>query len=752
MFGPASRSALLLSLACVAVNCGKGAPAGSSGASGADGAIATNTDGGAVETSVTGSAGGAGTGSTGSAGSAGTPSGTGAPDAAAGASGVDAAPPAAVIYEAEDAFNGGSATLATTVTGYSGTGYVDALGATGAKIIFAVNAAADATASVTVRYRNAAASKKVAAYINGLPASAVVFAPTTDAGFSSHVDSFALRVGLNTIAYVDEDASTNAVSLDRLELAGGAPPAIQGALVPFTEYEAETGRTTGTAVGPDRTYGTVAAEASGRKAVTLASAGQYVEWTTTRAANALVVRYSMPDAPTGGGTTGTLSLYVDGTKRQSLALSSKYAWVYGAYPYTNDPTQGMPHHYFDETRFLVGDVAAGAVVRLQRDGTDGPVTVDLVDLEVAPAAYARPAGSLSLADFGATPDDGNDDAAALRTAVAAAKSQGKPLWIPAGTFDLGSRVDVDQVTIVGAGPWRSVFQGANGKGGFNGVGDAVKLLDFAMFGDVSYRDDANFDAGLDGATGKGSTVQNVWFEHTKVGIWQVAPTSGLYIVGCRIHDTFADGINLNSGAARSAAEHVHVRNTGDDAFAIWANAAGTDGNRFKLDSARVPTLANGFAIYGGSDNSIEDSDAADTVWSPAGVAISTRFSPTPFGGTTSVLRTTLTRTGGYIPDWNGNLGGLWIYADSSLITAPIVVRDVVIADSTYQGLLVSPDKPISGLLFERVTIAGAGSYGIEVDATGGGTFNAVTVSGATTTAAMIAPGFTATKGSGDTGW
>jgi len=657
-----------------------------------------------------------------------------------------------VVYEAEEAFNGGSATLATAVTGFSGTGYVDALGGVGARIIFAVNAAADGLASVTVGYRNAGASKKVAVYINGLPGAGAIFAPTTAAGFSAHVDSFVLRAGLNTIAYVDEDASTNTISFDRLELADGASSPIQGALVPFTEYEAEAGRTSGTAVGPDRTYGVVAAEASGRQAVTLGSSGQYVEWTTTRAANALVIRYSMPDAPAGGGAAGTLSLYIDGAKRQSLALSSKYAWVYGAYPYNNDPTQGMPHHYFDETRFLIGDVVAGAVVRLQRDGADGPVTVDLVDLELAPLAYARPAGSLSLTDFGAAPDDGNDDADALRAAVAAARAQSKPLWIPAGTFDLKSRVDVDHVTIVGAGPWHSVFQGANGKGGFNGVGDAVKLLDFAMFGDVSYRDDANFDAGLDGATGKGSMVQNVWFEHTKVGIWQVAPTSGLYIVGCRIHDTFADGINLNSGAAHSAAEHVHIRNTGDDAFAIWASTAGTDGNRFKFDSASAPTLANGFAIYGGSDNSIEDSEAADTIWASAGVAISTRFSPTPFGGTTSVLRTTLTRTGGHIPDWNGNLGGLWIYAALGPIAAPIVVRDVVIADSTYQGLFMSPQGPISGILFERVKIAGAGSYGIEDDATGSGTFNGVTVSGATTAPSMIAPGFTVTKGSGDAGW
>ena len=45
---------------------------------------------------------------------------------------------------------------------------------------------------------------------------------------------------------------------------------------------------------------TLPAEASGRKAVKL-TPGQYVEFTLPSAANAITVRYSIPDAPTGGG-------------------------------------------------------------------------------------------------------------------------------------------------------------------------------------------------------------------------------------------------------------------------------------------------------------------------------------------------------------------------------------------------------------------------------------------------------------------
>ncbi|NED82083.1 hypothetical protein G3I76_18540, partial [Streptomyces sp. SID11233] len=70
--------------------------------------------------------------------------------------------------------------------------------------------------------------------------------------------------------------------------------------------------------------GDIAGEASGRKAVTLSSTGQYVEWTTRAATNTLVTRFSIPD-----GTNTTLNVYVDGQFLKAIDLTSKYAWLYG---------------------------------------------------------------------------------------------------------------------------------------------------------------------------------------------------------------------------------------------------------------------------------------------------------------------------------------------------------------------------------------------------------------------------------------
>ncbi|WMT42010.1 hypothetical protein RE628_06110 [Paenibacillus sp. D2_2] len=106
--------------------------------------------------------------------------------------------------------------------------------------------------------------------------------------------------------------------------------------------------------------------------------GDYIEFPLTEAANSLVVRYSIPDSKDGKGDEQTLSLYVNGQFKQSLRLTSKYAWEYGSYPWSNDPRQGSGHRFFDEIHALIGDVPQGAVIRLQKDAGIMPTSMSSI--------------------------------------------------------------------------------------------------------------------------------------------------------------------------------------------------------------------------------------------------------------------------------------------------------------------------------------------------------------------------------------
>ena len=103
------------------------------------------------------------------------------------------------------------------------------------------------------------------------------------------------------------------------------PMASRGATVPWLEYEAETASTNGVVIGPDRTFGTLPSEASGRRAVRLESMGQYVEFTSTQRANGIVVRYVIPDSPAwrAGITFNDDIIAVDGARVNPLTFAKR---------------------------------------------------------------------------------------------------------------------------------------------------------------------------------------------------------------------------------------------------------------------------------------------------------------------------------------------------------------------------------------------------------------------------------------------
>lgn len=534
---------------------------------------------------------------------------------------------------------------------------------------------------------------------------------------------------------------------------------VVGATLPYQEHEADTAVTNGIIIGSGRTYLTQAAEASGRRAVKLNSTGHYVEFTLTAAANSVVVRFCIPDSSDGAGETKTLSLYVNGIHAQNLTFTSKYSWVYGAYPYTNTPPDGNAHHFYDEVRTLIGEtLPAGTTVRLQKDATDTSpyYLIDLVDFEEVPAAYNMPGDFLCITSYGATPNDSTDDTGAFTSAVSAAQSQDKGLWIPQGRFLITGRVNLDGIILRGAGPWYSVLEGL----GCNlyGGGGTMLLADFAIDG-LSTRRTVGERTGIEAHFGSGSIISNIWVEHTEAGMWIAGPTDGLLITGCRMRNTFADGINLAFGVTNTTVEHCSIRNTGDDCMAMWSYTQWGDGpdqnNIFRNNTIQLPLLANGIGIYGGSNNSLVKNWIRDTVVNGAGIQIANRFSVFPLSGTTLVQDNRLDRTGSRSIDYGVDVGALWLFAYDGDMSGQIHVISNHFNDSTYQGILISGSNPvrrITGTTFDTVTVDTAGTYGIQVSAKGSGFFEYVTVSSASSGGLLLTSDYQITEGPGNTGW
>ena len=674
-----------------------------------------------------------------------------------GGSGGSSEPVDPAGYQAEAAFFSGGVAVAKDAAAFTGTGYLTNFAASGAQVIFALNVPAAGVYDVSLRYANTGSSSAtLSVSVNGYAAGQTTLASSgTTETWANVKESLTLRPGLNTVTYRREANDNGSVDIDALLVPGGLSLATRGATSAYTEYEAEAGTHTGTVLGPSREFGTIPAESSGRQAVRLDSLGQEVTFTLKAPANALVIRYSIPDSADGAGTQATLGLYAGADHVTDIPLDSAYSWVYGGYPYADPPSAGSPHHYFDERRVLIAEQPAGTVIHLRKDAAASAANyvIDLVDFEEVAPAYVLPANFISIASHGAKKDDGLDDTDAINQTIAEAQSAKKGVFIPEGTFEIASRINLADVTIAGAGQWYSVLHGKAGKGGLFGQGGRIALLDLAIFGDVRYRNDAGFDTGVEGNFADGSLIQNVWVEHTKVGMWIDGPTSGLYAVGMRIRDTFADGVNLHKGANNVRVDQTSIRNTGDDGLAMFSENEAVKNCAFTFNTVQLPMLANAIGIYGGTDNRADDNLLSDTVTASAGVALSTRFKPVPFSGTQSVQRNTLTRTGGYEPNWKSELGALWIYADpdSSDITSPILVKDVDIVDSSYQGILVSFNRTVSGLVLDHVAVKSAGSFGIDIQANGSATLTGVAVTDSKK-AALSNPGGFTIQGTGNSGF
>ncbi len=534
----------------------------------------------------------------------------------------------------------------------------------------------------------------------------------------------------------------------------------RGATVGFAEQEAETAATDGAVIARNTVAYTLAAEASGRSAVTL-TPGQYVEFTLPSAANAITVRYSIPDATNGGGITAPLNVTVNGGRPRTMTLTSQYAWLYNQYPFSNDPNAGLlhpdwwitecscvpsattptpvvdrpfrPNHFYDEQRLLLGRTyRAGDTVRLTVPAGAPTTTIDLMDSQLV----GRPKVDIIASNvllFGADPSGRRDSANAFDKAIAFAQRSHLKVYVPPGTYQVNRHIIVDNVTIEGAGNWYTIIKGHQvdlstpasdgsvhtgvgfyGKDASVGGSSNVHLSGFAIEGDVRERIDLDQVNGIGGALSN-STIDGLYIQHTKVGIWLDGPMNNLKISNNQIVDQIADGINFHTGVTNSVASNNFIRNTGDDALAMWSEKTEDANDTFDHNTVQTPVLANGIALYGGTDNTVSNNLVADPIREGSGIQIGSRFGAEPFTGHVWITNNTTVRAGTFELNWKIGLGAIWLYALERNIDADIEVVGDNFLDNTYNAIMLVADFPVKDLYsitnvhFKDVKVDGTGT-------------------------------------------
>ena len=420
-----------------------------------------------------------------------------------------------------------------------------------------------------------------------------------------------------------------------------------GAKMPYTTHEAENASVeNGATIQQSTDMESTAVEATNQTYVELPKKDAAVTFNVTEPANALNVRYTIPD-----GASGQLDVQVNGSSVGNLDLSSHSAWQYlkGDHEYDQAIDGSSARFRFDETRLLLKDIQlkSGDKISLVKKKDDNvPYGIDFIELEQAPAPVAQGENSISIVDKGASVNDDGDDTAALLAAVEEAKASGKSVYIPEGRFNFDKQVNIeaDNLKISGAGVWHTQLHFSSDKrygGGivFGHNSNGIELSNLYMDSNLTsrYNEDAQYKA-ISGTLGKDSKIHDIWVQHFEVGMWigdydqtgNMKYTDGLVVENARIRNNLADGINFAQGTKNSTVKNSNIRGNGDDGLAIWSsisdgtNAAAEENNKFLNNTIESGWRAAGIGIFGGKGHEISGNLIKD-VFAGAGIRVNTVF-------------------------------------------------------------------------------------------------------------------------------
>ncbi|MEW9698572.1 CARDB domain-containing protein [Paenibacillus sp. SI8] len=541
-------------------------------------------------------------------------------------------------------------------------------------------------------------------------------------------------------------ADTNEVSMkqgNNTSTAALVVYAARGASMPYTRYDTQDAAIGGGASvksAPTFDQSLIASEASSQSYVALPSNGSYAEWSVRagEGGTGVTMRFTMPDSSNGMGLNGSLDVYVNGAKAKTVSLTSYYSWQYfsGDMP-ADAPGGGRPLFRFDEVHFKLDTALQGGdKIRIVKSNGDSlEYGVDFLEIEKVPDAVSRPANSVSVTDYGAIANDGQDDLEAFNATVSAAVSTGKTMYIPEGTFNLANMWQIgsasnmiNNITITGAGIWYTNLQFTNPNAAGGGISLRISgKLDFSnIYLNSNLRSRYNQNAiykGFMDNFGTNSKVHEIWVEHFECGFWvadyahtPAIHAEGLVIENSRVRNNLADGINFAQGTSNSTVRNTSLRNNGDDALAVWTSdtngaTAGVN-NTFSYNTIEDNWRAGGIAFFGGSGHKATNNLIVDTVGG-SGFRMNTVFPGYHFQNNTGIVFSdnTLINTGTSQDLYNGERGAIDLEASNDAIKN-VTISNISIINTQRDAIQFGYAGGFQNIAFNNINIDGTGLDGV----------------------------------------
>ena len=127
---------------------------------------------------------------------------------------------------------------------------------------------------------------------------------------------------------------------------------------------------------------------------------------------------------------------------------------------------------------------------------------------------------------------------------------------------------------------------------------------------------------------------------------------------------------------------------------MWSEKTEDANDTFDHNTVQTPVLANGIALYGGTDNTVSNNLIADPIREGSGIQLGSRFGAEAFTGHAWITNNTTVRAGTFELNWNIGLGAIWFYALEKNIDADVEVVGDNFLDNTYNAIMLVTDFPV----------------------------------------------------------
>lgn len=508
---------------------------------------------------------------------------------------------------------------------------------------------------------------------------------------------------------------------------------------PYLRYEAEPGKCEGAQVtwlhAPEQySQALLQSEASNNVAATLEKINDRIEWICDADADALSLRFSVPDGTDGKGLKTSIGFYVNGTKLCDINLDSFWAWQYFSVSNSatkhpdNDPSgTKFARMRFDEVYMVLpSEVKKGDIFSLVKDNNDGhPCTIDFIELE-------KIADAVTFDELPEPKVMYQGDGSTLSSFINS--NTGKTIYLPEGYYTVPRRIIIngDNTRLIGAGMWRThIYFSADASNrstfsnrGFESYSSGITLQGFSVNSASNMRylnnnESYGIGKGLQGSFGRNSLIRDVRIDHFECGAWigdyGGMAADGLIFENCRFRNNYADGVNLCSGSRNCIVRNCSFRNNGDDDMASWSTGNYTVNNEFSYCTAEHNWRASSLGFFGGRGNKAHHISITDGM--ECGARVTADFQGTGFAGDSWFAMSDIyiarcgTSNGG--AGVKGDLWGNWqpsirVQAGYYYDINNLRIERVHIQDSRYHGISLSNSnsKKINTLELHDIHING----------------------------------------------